>query len=1427
MLKNAITAADAAHARIAKEIKRAKDAPPLTEAEKIESNQARLEAMSSLNSTIALVQGALHGIQKCKAKEVQKQKPRSPFGSYNDSAKFSTGSPVSATTAVLAAPASPVESLKKQMSAAGLKEGKKTLSQMADAIEPIITNFDQILVKPYLKNYHASLNTVPVVGIKDNKIMYVETKSTAVGLLKDQWSLFGSLPENVKIAPNSKNVFLFPYKGDLCLAVGQRVWRKVHQAKDSDLAKAIDNWPNMYENNWKLIGDTALPAEDLRSVVPFAMLSAARDEIDFHLVVLKSDSSLAVMSGDDLADKAAFEPLTFNPTGETPAVPKWSRIAYWDGEIVGYDEANNVYNLKVDFQTSTFKVSDKTSDSAITELTASDFGLVVSRSDGFLYKRLINVPADADKEPTFQWTKWIKQDGVTNLGVASPGVILDLNLLTRTLRSRYVEVQTALYPMVNGISAFCSTHKYYLQQLQTAADTYKASTSSEEKKALAISKGKEYVAHAQVWSKIVNTKVQGCKESVNIMAGSLKDVHRQLEVQLTILKDKLTGLKKTLEVQKDALSKLQAAFWGMVAAMLLGIALAVVGIVFAQPYLVFGAGILFVAGLVAMVTLGIKMSEMSAAVSKTESEIRDVTTAISEMTAIVESYSALDENYGTLNMFWGRLQNDAVSIGDMDNATAAQLGMDLLIDDSPIGAAKEMTTEMGDACTKYLDVLNKQGIQIAVPKMASASPAVDLSLQQYSSAAMAKATASPENLDAQFDQLVKVGQSQLAAGDVYGYASTINQALLSSTATLVASFETQVASGQWFDVPSLRSNGAVWAGSHVLATAMSLSVADPVGLVDQGAKMNGSLGQVRPYVVSMLRRTIQLGQIVLEWSSRFPQPPTQDKESEVADLQKTCLASCTAAQASAAMAKNSFSGFQEEATKYQQNLEMSINRTQDDINGATVRYESDSNISIPWYVYLGGLPAVSIYIIAQKEEVRSQFNRTVGNLQETINQLKALEESGSTLQGHAVNWIEMCERVSLNLGSIYNILEALNGQVTENPVFYEQLMRTEWSEIVKDASEVLDVIESGSPRTLSAFLMPAGGFTMMLADDPKPSNETLVTALLPNSNLGKELKDQAGSAKQVFDDMEALLRLPNIDEMVGFWEDGGTKKKTLLDVATKLRTQFIQLVATEYDTVQQLHSISILQRHRAKNVMNGKLPTDAFVKVSLMSMGQVLNSAQRTASNFVKSASEFDFVMTQINANIKEIESKIAKLDDEISTSEEKQRNAIITLIADIIALSFAVGVLLASFGYVGTAVAPTLLLAAKLGLGATATAAAIKTVLDSFTLADLVATISKLKSTRRDLKKTAEHFAAIQPRLQKVVDGVHEIVGSLVDMETTLAKTLDNIEILQIFALTATDVEKIGDSWEHVENESQAWLDIVNRQGISPVSFSIRPSVI
>lgn len=409
--------------------------------------------------------------------------------------------------------------------------------------------------------------------------MYVENQ-LGVGSLKPQdvWAVFSAVPSDTNLTTGG-SVHFFPYKGDFYFAVGKSLWRKKHRnTDDPEVKKAINSWAKLYEKEWEKLGDDCLPASDLRSIIPFAVLSAARDQIEFRLMVLGSDSSLQLFEGDSLKDQALFKPMTNASADGISQQVKWKGMAYWNNQIVGYDDADNTWNLSPDFAKYTFTAADRQPIEPIAELTATDVGPVGVRSDGYLYRRFVEMvkepPKDGQETPkgdvNIGWRRWLKQDGVTNLGVASPGVRLDLHLLTSTLRSRYIETQTSLYPVVNKLHAFALTHGVYLNQLSKAAEDYAAADDNIKKQAKATKEGKKFVSHAKVWSKILVTQSSQTKGAVNIMTSELKSVRAQLDVQLTILKDKLVGLESNLKTSEESYAKLRAAFWGIVAATIIG-----------------------------------------------------------------------------------------------------------------------------------------------------------------------------------------------------------------------------------------------------------------------------------------------------------------------------------------------------------------------------------------------------------------------------------------------------------------------------------------------------------------------------------------------------------------------------------------------------------------------------------------------------------------------------------------------------------------------------------------------------------------------------------------------------------------------------------------------------------------------------------------
>jgi len=408
--------------------------------------------------------------------------------------------------------------------------------------------------------------------------MYIGTKANPTPLSPpiDSWTVFSNVPDGVTVTPTD-NIHFFPYNADFYMSIGQKVWMKKHRQgaqpgsePDPLLKQAVDNWPKLYEDTWQYIGDTVLPADDVKSVVPFTTLSASRDAIGFHLAILTSAGNLQFLDADVLqGSNNAWTDLKFTSNDAAKVQSAWTSVAYWNNQFVGLDDSQNFWNLTPDWSAHSYTIGDQTKiPEPITELTATEQGPVGVRADGTLWKRPLDPPTDSKDTGSYAWKSWIKQDGVTHLGVASPGVLLDLNLLTSTLMSHYIETQSTVAPLMNKMRAYGTTHAYFLKSLSQAAQDY-LNAETDAKAALAIKNGKSYVAHAKTWAKILGVAADHAQEPVTIMTSQLTNIESQLVTQLSILQDKLTGLKASLQAESNYLSQLQGAFWGSIAALLL------------------------------------------------------------------------------------------------------------------------------------------------------------------------------------------------------------------------------------------------------------------------------------------------------------------------------------------------------------------------------------------------------------------------------------------------------------------------------------------------------------------------------------------------------------------------------------------------------------------------------------------------------------------------------------------------------------------------------------------------------------------------------------------------------------------------------------------------------------------------------------------
>ncbi len=312
-------------------------------------------------------------------------------------------------------------------------------------------------------------------------------------------------------------------------------------------------------------------------------MSADNSAVNFKLVALTSQGELQVLQQESISSSNTFSSISYaaKDNKSPSSAPSWSRIAYNNGKFVGYDRDYNLWDIVPDFTNNTYMIENKYAvgqEDTFSEYTANDVGLVVAKKDGFLYKRIAatvdtsDAPKDGTNTPVdkTKWVKWIALEGVTNIGIASPGIILDLLTLTESLRTRYLETQATLWPVVNTIRTFAGTHRVFLEQLNKAAKDYSAEESDEKQQQMAVKVGKKTIGHAKAWASILTKTVKNAKDPVAAMAMQLKAVHQDLEQQIGILKVKLVALREILKEEEKALSAARVGFWVGIGTLLLG-----------------------------------------------------------------------------------------------------------------------------------------------------------------------------------------------------------------------------------------------------------------------------------------------------------------------------------------------------------------------------------------------------------------------------------------------------------------------------------------------------------------------------------------------------------------------------------------------------------------------------------------------------------------------------------------------------------------------------------------------------------------------------------------------------------------------------------------------------------------------------------------
>ncbi|PHH62632.1 hypothetical protein CDD81_6866 [Ophiocordyceps australis] len=1382
-LSHSIAAADAIISLVNVESKRPQN-HVCNEGEAQEAKAARTRTISLLDNVIGMVRDTL-AKQECNREKLHKS--NKPHEANSQSNQAETTDPVSRKHNGQGQVPDKIKALMTGFSAdktQGLGSQAPTLQQMAKGIKPIVDRFDGILRQPYLDHYSATLDTMPVMGLKNKMIVYLGVKmnsraADATPSTRDEWTLFGSPPADADVSEESK-VHLFPYKGDLCLSVGRRLE----------------------------IGSSVLPAAELQSVIPFVALKGG-NAMAYYLVVLERSGNLRFLANDDLGEGSAWESLSYKPSQGGPvSAPQWTRMAYWNNSMVAIDNKDNSWTLGVDFERKkSYSASDKTGIKRVLEFTATEVGPVAAHADGHLYRRFVK-PCVGEQEPELEWRRWVAQDGVTRLGVASPGVILDLQSMTHSLKYRYLETQQALRPVMSMIRTFALAHGLRLKSLKEAAQDYQNAT-TEEQKRLAIKQGKAFIVFAKQWSERLDKTTQSVKEPVNSMTAQLADIDRKLAIQLINLQRKLEELRESVAQDDVLLSKLKAAFWVAVAMavfsktwgppgrrqtssstdwVFLGfLAALITALIPGGAALAIRLGLSVAGGIVNTVILGQKISVLEDKIRGTEHEIRTTTRAIEDMSYIASNFGDLNRMYLLLNKFWGRMWNDASSLDMLNDITAELIGQEILDDVSSIVAADEVNAQIKQAAQVYLDVLNEQGVD-ALPSLGHGACANGKAWLGLRHKGMQDAVES----ETQYACRLFEGK------DLAGFERHMDNATVCMMRRTAALHRDAMLSGAWYDLPSLKDTASIF-DSNALQDVADVTAAQLRNKVQMAGRK----------IVQMLTETMATSQTVQELLKRYQELVQAGNDEGIAKLKETLLKEALEHTKSAyLLAEQAFRLFADvnyTATQYQQGLERQINYCNDEMarNNAAAQEQIDKIIG-------SGISSVPEIAAAQRlaiQHVQMQLITKNAPLLMRGIALNKQKKSGARFQENCLTWIEMVRLVSRNLGAVRDDLATIYDLVELDPVEYEELLKMQWKQLEQSTAVVLQILAAqGVSKALADIAARAHG----------PEHERVLEALYPPAQLDESVPSQTQGLANFFSNMDALLRLAQLPAIIGHWDQEKKQKATMLDIVIHLQVEHVDIVSRQYKLMQRMRTAAQRQKVGAQLVVEAKQSIEVFMR-STSSMAQSnQRDAQEAAASLAESNHQYHATLRLIRHNMDEIKNKIEQVNVDLEKLEQEQRRKIVEIMADIIALALATAQLLAGLG-LADLVQEALSTAEQLGLGADMTSHLIKLVLDMMDLADLQKVIHRLKAIRADLQAALQALQSLEPQLESLVAAVVVIKRATEEKAASLVDMLNNTSQWNRVTLKTSDVAKIAEAWRGTEDACTQWLDAVNEQGINP----------
>ncbi|KIW24487.1 uncharacterized protein PV07_10198 [Cladophialophora immunda] len=1053
------------------------------------------KVMNTIDTSLSLLRGngAAQGIHAFEDVSLKANGQSEPFGfeAPKDASK-----PIGKTPEQIAA----IEEVRKFLKGEKSKGAALTMNTMVNAATPILNNFDEVLSQPNLDKYNATLNTSPIVGLAGRAIRYLNKTATGdgTGTITESWAHLDNLPAEADTTKGE--VHMFPYFGSFYLSVGRSLWRKEPRPMtDSKRAEAKNNWPKLYLDGWKKVGDQCMPAADLVSVAAHAESVTADAMPTFNLFIVDKDGKVKVFKGNDLKDNMTFSDVTVTSGGK-PSTVKFKNICYYAGKLYGIDTSSYSWSINPkDKDVTKLEIKDKTLQATTEALSSNEEGLIALRNKK-LYRQRVSKALD-DEERAKEDTSWnlvIDSPEITHIGVAAPGSLLDLKTLTQMLRDQYLKTQVDVMPMVRTISRSSKQHLALLRLMSKDADEYEKASDDSAKakiKERAVARG---VQGALKIATTINKASVNASNAIVNMGVALRGISKELTTLQKRMEGELATLKKTLESQQGALKKIRdVQFWSLVV-ILISAVLIILTAGVAAPAVVIGLGCIFAAAFIVNKIYESKESEMMSDIAKTEASISSLNTSLKTVKAITPKFGELEIQYQALNMFWGRMTQNSGDLLGWTKDLADEL-FDDMFSSLTIETAKENATDLESGSQKYLDMLNAQGIIIPESGTDSAGFSATFLEAPISSEttfqALIEAVNQPLGDDIQADKTevtvlsslpqsassrefsVQTGNSEhqelkgqvshehqyyipsrvqlltdqacvsysdqaimaLDRGDFDAFEGHMDVSTRLLDAPTVLKADMIIKSGKWFDIDLVKQGVSVWLNpglKELLAYNNTTLYLDGLGSVSSGSLLMGA----KFISGAVVMDTIKLAGIMQDWAKDINKDMTDEQKlAQAKPYLSNAAGLCGDLANVTAKLNNGFNTINHAVTDARNKVVTEIKAQEGLINSTNSGWWQKMGWiqdEIPMITQLFWSRERLMKAIQDRaEDYDAQRRRDIQPFEDKKATLEKLRDSGVIYQNQHLNWVDLVQKISMQFGRIWSTLVGVQSGIKEDIVF--------------------------------------------------------------------------------------------------------------------------------------------------------------------------------------------------------------------------------------------------------------------------------------------------------------------------------------------------------------------------------------------------------